>query len=31
MNGKPALSWWQGIVTNTGATVTGEDIVVNDH
>jgi len=30
-DGKPALSWWQGIVTNTGATVTGEDIVVNDH
>ena len=30
-DGKPALSWWQGIVTNTGATVTGEDIVVNQH
>ncbi len=30
-DGKPALSWWQGIVTNTGAIVTGEDIVVNDH
>jgi hypothetical protein len=29
--GKPALSWWQGIVTNTGATETGEDIVVNQH
>jgi EmrB/QacA subfamily drug resistance transporter len=29
--GKPALSWWQGRVTNTGATETGEDIVVNQH
>lgn len=29
--GKPALSWWQGVVTNTGATESGEDIVVNDH
>ena len=29
--GKPALSWWQGLVTNTGATVTGEDVVVNQH
>ena len=27
--GKPALSWWQGYLTNTGETVTGEDIVVN--
>ena len=30
-NGKPALSWWQGYVTNTGATESGEDIVVNQH
>jgi EmrB/QacA subfamily drug resistance transporter len=29
--GKPALSWWQGYITNTGATVTGEDIVVDQH
>ena len=29
--GKPALSWWQGYLTNTGETVTGEDIVVNQH
>jgi EmrB/QacA subfamily drug resistance transporter len=29
--GKPALSWWQGYLTNTGETVTGEDVVVNQH
>jgi hypothetical protein len=29
--GKPALAWWQGLVTNTGATESGEDIVVNRH
>jgi len=29
--GKPALAWWQGRVTNTGATETGEDVVVNQH
>ena len=29
--GKPALSWWQGELTNTGATITGEDVVVNQH
>ena len=29
--GKPALSWWQGIITNTGATESGQDIVVNQH
>jgi EmrB/QacA subfamily drug resistance transporter len=29
--GKPVLAWWQGRVTNTGATETGEDIVVNQH
>jgi EmrB/QacA subfamily drug resistance transporter len=27
--GKPALAWWQGVVTNTGATESGEDVVVN--
>ncbi len=30
-HGKPVLSWWQGYVTNTGATESGEDIVVNQH
>jgi EmrB/QacA subfamily drug resistance transporter len=29
--GKPALAWWQGFITNTGETVTGEDVVVNQH
>ena len=29
--GKPALAWWQGVVTNTGATEGGEDVVVNQH
>ncbi len=29
--GKPALAWWQGAVTNTGATESGEDIVVDQH
>ncbi len=29
--GRPALSWWQGMVTNTGATETGEDVVVDQH
>jgi hypothetical protein len=30
-DGKPALAWWQGFVTNTGATESGEDVVVNQH
>ncbi len=29
--GKPALAWWQGRVTNTGATETGEYVVVDQH
>ncbi|HEX4032991.1 MAG TPA: MFS transporter [Solirubrobacteraceae bacterium] len=29
--GKPALSYWEGYVTNTGATESGEDIVLNQH
>ncbi len=29
--GQPALAWWQGNVTNTGATISGEDVVVNQH
>ena len=30
-HGKPVLGWWQGRVTNTGATETGEDVVVDEH
>ncbi len=30
-NGKPALAWWQGVVTNTGSTESGEYVVVNQH
>ena len=30
-NGKPALSWWQGVVNNQGAILSGEDIVVDQH
>jgi hypothetical protein len=29
--GQPVLSWWQGSITNTGDTLSGEDIVVNQH
>jgi Arylsulfotransferase (ASST) len=29
--GKPVLVWWQGTVTSTGATVTGEDLVDDSH
>jgi EmrB/QacA subfamily drug resistance transporter len=29
--GKPALGWWQGVITNTGATTSGEDILVDQH
>jgi EmrB/QacA subfamily drug resistance transporter len=29
--GRPALAWWQGRVTNTGATETGEYVIVNQH
>lgn len=29
--GKPVLAWWQGFVTNTGATESGKDVVVNQH
>lgn len=28
-DGKPALSWWQGLITNTGQTTQGTDYVVN--
>jgi hypothetical protein len=27
----PSLAWWQGVISNTGATETGEDVVVNQH
>jgi hypothetical protein len=30
-NGKPALSWWQGVVTPAGVTTSGEDVVVDQH
>jgi EmrB/QacA subfamily drug resistance transporter len=29
--GKPALAWWQGVVTNTGQTLSGADVVVDQH
>jgi hypothetical protein len=29
--GKPVLTWWQGVVTNTGATDSGEWVVANQH
>ncbi len=29
--GKPALAWWQGVVSKTGDTESGEDVVVNQH
>ena len=29
--GKPALAWWQGVVTKTGQTESGEYVVVNQH
>ena len=30
-NGKPVLSWWQGTISGTGATTSGEDVVVDQH
>ncbi|HEX2703517.1 MAG TPA: MFS transporter [Solirubrobacteraceae bacterium] len=29
--GKPVLAWWQGVVTNIGQTVSGEDVIANQH
>jgi EmrB/QacA subfamily drug resistance transporter len=29
--GKPVLSWWQGVITNTGATESGKYVIVNQH
>jgi hypothetical protein len=31
LNGKPVLSWWQGTVSGTGVTTSGEDVVVDQH
>ena len=30
-DGKPALAWWQGVVTNTGATESGKYVIVDQH
>jgi EmrB/QacA subfamily drug resistance transporter len=30
-HGKPVLAWWQGAVTNTGATESGEWVIVDEH
>lgn len=30
-HGQPVLTWWQGVVSDTGATQSGEDIIVNQH
>ncbi len=30
-NGQPALSWWQGVISKTGATISGEDVVVGQN
>jgi hypothetical protein len=30
-DGKPALSWWQGVINSVGATTTGADYVVDQH
>ncbi len=30
-HGKPVLTWWQGKITDTGATTSGEYVVVNNH
>jgi EmrB/QacA subfamily drug resistance transporter len=30
-HGQPVLTWWQGVVTNTGQTSSGEYLVVNQH
>jgi EmrB/QacA subfamily drug resistance transporter len=29
--GKPVLAWWQGQLTSTGNTESGEDVIVNQH
>jgi EmrB/QacA subfamily drug resistance transporter len=30
-NGQPVLTWWQGVVSSTGETESGEDVIVNQH
>jgi hypothetical protein len=30
-NGKPVLTWWKGVVTNTGASTSGEVDIVDQH
>src|SRR5205085_93725 len=30
-DGAPALGWWQGLITKTGATTSGEDVIVDQH
>jgi EmrB/QacA subfamily drug resistance transporter len=30
-DGKPVLAWWQGTITTTGDTETGEDVIVDQH
>jgi EmrB/QacA subfamily drug resistance transporter len=30
-DGKPVLTWWQGTITTTGDTETGEDVIVDQH
>ena len=30
-NGQPVLAWWQGQITSTGNTESGEDVIVNQH
>ena len=29
--GKPVLTWWQGVISDTGATQSGEDVIVDSH
>ena len=29
--GKPVLAWWQGTITSTGSTESGEDVIVDQH
>jgi EmrB/QacA subfamily drug resistance transporter len=30
-DGKPVLAWWRGVITNTGATESGEIVIVDQH
>ena len=29
--GQPVLTWWQGVISDTGATQSGEDVIVDQH